>query len=102
MKFPIWLTTSVIALGILIPPKVHSETILDLAEQNDGVYTLARHHKHRRFRGFRHGSFNHRRRSRRRFHRNRRHFPNRYGRSRHHHRRYGRRHRRSRGFFIRF
>ena len=91
MKFPIWVTTSVIALGILIPPKAQSETILNLAEQNDGVYTLARHHGRRRFRGFKHGSFNHRRRSRRRFHRNR-----------HHHRRYGRRHRRSRGFFIRF
>ncbi len=101
MKFPIWLTTSVIALGILIPPKVHSETILDVAEQNDGVYTLARHHKHRRFRGFKHGSFDRRRRSRRRFHRNRAHFPDRHGRTRHRGRHRGRHHR-PRGFFIRF
>lgn len=80
MKFPLWLTTSVIAWGVLIPTKAQSQVVLDLSEpsslseennlseQNTEVHTLAKGF-HRRFGKSRHGHFRRGRRSRHRGHR---------------------------------
>lgn len=110
MKLPIWLTTTVIAWGILIPTKAQSLTLNlteanNISEQNTEVYTLAKKHKFRKFNRHR-GHRGHRGHRRGRFHRSRGHFPHRRDRRGHFNRRnHGRNHRRHRGssgIFIRF
>lgn len=80
MKFPLWLTTTVIAWGVLIPTKAQSQVVVNLSEQstlteqnnlaleNTETYQLAKGF-HRRFRRSRHGHFRRRRRGRFRGHR---------------------------------
>lgn|GEM_PF-6237651 len=103
MKLPIWLTTTVLAWGILIPTKAQSQVILNLAEsnnlseQNTEVYTLAKKHKFRKFNRHR----GHRGHRRGRFHGNHGHRGHR-GHRRHFNGRNHGRHRRSRGVFFKF
>lgn len=116
MKFPLWLTTTVIAWGVLIPTKAQSQVVLDLSEpstlteqnnlseQNTETYKLAKGF-HRRFRRSRHGHFRRgRRRRHRRYHgrdhRDWGHDRHRRGHDRHFNHR-GRRHRKS-GIFLKF
>lgn len=112
MKLPIWLTTTVIAWGILIPTKAQSQVTLNLAEpsniseQKTEVYTLAKKRFFKRKFNRHRGHGGHRGHRRGRFNRSRGHFP--HGRSRRGHfnrRNHGRnhgRHRGSSGIFIRF
>lgn len=49
-KFPLWLASTIITLGIFVPTKVHSQEVNTVSVPSNDTSILARHYRYRRYR----------------------------------------------------